>query len=303
MLVQSGIASQLYGQYPVSANNGPFHSQRYPTLQLHFPVTLGAVQSVTLSVASPRMSSKGTAAQRYMVIFDWDDTLFPTTMLYGEPQKKLTASEMHSLGKSVYELLAKYMKEFGAENVFIVTNGSKSWVLDSLKMISQQYKETCDGSDDDYFAAIYNTLISAHSIPILSASDEYKSRYPQQPTLWKTLTLKRVVKHHFGLYSSRSNNIYCIISIGDSEDEFKASFEAKQMISTMNRLNRTNNIVRLHRIKLKPEPTVKVMLSQIALLMKESDVLKAGTGSITIQYDVEKDLKEGPIKDPLRSNV
>ena len=103
-------------------------------------------------------------------------------------------------------------------------------------------------------------------------------------TLWKTLTFKSIVKRHFDLYSSSNNNIYCIVSIGDSDDEFEASFEAKQMISTMNRLNRTNNIARLHRIKLKAEPTLKVMLNQIALLMEDSEVLKKEKGSIDIQY-------------------
>ena len=99
---------------------------------------------------------------------------------------------------------------------------------------------------------------------------------------------KSIVKAHFNLYSSSDNNIYCIISIGDSEDEFKASFEAKQMISTMNRLNRNNNIARLHRIKLKEEPTINEMVNQIASLMKEAEVLQKEKGSITIRHLQER---------------
>ena len=60
----------------------------------------------------------------------------------------------------------------GAENVFVVTNGSESWDLHSLRMISQRHQACFDGADDaevrgdDYSAAIYNTLISPNSIPV-----------------------------------------------------------------------------------------------------------------------------------------
>jgi len=238
------------------------------------------------------------AKQKCIVIFDWDDTLFPTTTIVFNDNKGVSAGKLRELGEAVYNLLAKYLKTFGAQNVFIVTNGSKSWVLHSLKMISQRYQACFDGTDDekgrseDYFAAIYNTLISSNSIPVVSAQDEYKYRYPQQPTLWKTLAFKSIVKAYFNLYSSSDNNIYCIISIGDSEDEFKASFEAKQMISTMNRLNRNNNIARLHRIKLKEEPTINEMVNQMASLMKEAEVLQKEKGSITIRYLQDKTLRK-----------
>ena len=56
------------------------------------------------------------------------------------------------------------------------------------------------------------------------------------------------------------------------------------MVSTLNRLNRNNNIVRLHRIKLKEEPTIKEMVNQNASLMKEVDVLLTEEGSMSIQY-------------------
>merc|ERR1711920_200274 len=111
------------------------------------------------------------------------------------------------------------------------------------------------------------------AIRIVSARDQYSDCSPQHPKLWKTLAFKKIVKDHFNLYSSSDHNIYTIISIGDSEDEYVASYEAKQMILTMNQLNRTQNNVRLHRVKLMEEPTVEEMLGQIALLMGETALL------------------------------
>ena len=152
-----------------------------------------SMQPTGLTVAPPMQSvgfsnkaesRQSAAKQKCIVIFDWDDTLFPTTTIVFNDNKVVSASKLRELGEAVYNLLAKYLKTFGAENVFIVTNGSKSWVLHSLKMISKQYQE-CFGVDEekgrseDYFAAIYNTLISSNSIPVVSAQDEYKYRYPQ----------------------------------------------------------------------------------------------------------------------------
>ena len=95
------------------------------------------------------------------------------------------------------------------------------------------------------------------------------------------------MKEHFDLYSGSNDNIYCIVSIGDSDDEYVASQEAKQMVSTLNRLNRSNNIVRLHRIKLKENPTINEMVNQITSLMKEVDVLLNERGSTSTQYGVK----------------
>ncbi len=112
--------------------------------------------------------------------------------------------------------------------------------------------------------------------------------FPQgPPTLWKALVFKSIVKKHFNLHSASNDNIYSIISIGDSEHEFKASLEAMQMILNHNQLNRNNNIVRLHRIKLQERPTINEMVNQTASLMKEADILAQEEGSILYyQYSI-----------------
>ena len=96
--------------------------------------------------------------------------------------------------------------------------------------------------------------------------------------------------------SSSNDNIYTIISIGDSHDEYTAAEETKQMISTMNRLNRNNNIVRCHRIKLQDEPTIKVMMKQFASLMDDVEMLKTERGSMSIQYAHKPDIKQTDTK-------
>ena len=96
----------------------------------------------------------------------------------------LSVDHIHALGKSAYNVLTEYIQTFGAEQLFIVTNGSKHWVLDSLKQISQKYQAFFDNDDEDercgedYFAAIYNSLI-AREISTVSAQYQYAGRFPQ----------------------------------------------------------------------------------------------------------------------------
>merc|ERR1719242_2295301 len=247
--------------------------------------------------------SRTTVTQKTIVIFDWDDTLFPTTSVVCKQEKHITVGDLQSLGHSIYKMLGKYIETFGANNIFIVTNGSSNWVLESLKEMSRVYQVSFEGIDDqnergkDYWAAIYNSLISL-KLRIVSAKALYSQDHHQQPTLWKTLVFKSIVKEHFNLYSGSDNNIYSIISIGDSEDEYVASHEAKQMISTMNRLNRNNNIARLHRIKLKEEPTIAEMVNQVASLMKEADTLLDEPGSVTIRYLQQDTPSTSPVTTP-----
>jgi len=264
---------------------------------------------MTVYVACPPMSAVQLQPIRYgvfslapikhrrMVIFDWDDTLFPTTTwtVRTKLKKSATLPALHRVGKAVYDVLAHYLKLFGAKNVRVVTNGTKSWVLSSLKQCSRRYRKLCARShqnvndekidaDADYFAAIYNSFISL-DILVSSARDLHGKAFPKHGSTWKMRAFKSIAKRHFNLFSSSDNNVYSIVSIGDSEDEFVASFEAKLMLETQNRLNRNNNVVRLHRVKLKDRPRVQDILSQIAMLMVEAAALLHAQQSVTIQCD------------------
>ena len=166
---------------------GPVHSRTAPGVPL-LPVASNQWKRYPLAVSASFDNIRAAKRVKHLVIFDWDDTLFPTTAFSLNEGKDIKAIDLLHLGLSIYKLLEKYIDIFGTENLCIVTNGKKSWVLDSLKLLSDLYQACFDGIDDeteqkekgqDYFAAIYNTLISSHSIPIVSAQDEFANRYPQ----------------------------------------------------------------------------------------------------------------------------
>jgi len=191
----------------------------------------------------------------------------------------------------MYELLRAYISRFGAKNIFIVTNGTSSWVLDSLKEMSRIYKDSFDalpgGADPlrgkDFFAAIFNSFVSLR-IPLLSARSVYSERHPRRSTLWKKLMFRSIVKNHFNLLPGRESGLYVIISIGDSKDEFEAALDAKRMLVTQNRMNCNGNVVRLHRIKSMEKPVIAQMVRQNAALIEEAAVLSTARRSVTIHH-------------------
>lgn len=226
-----------------------------------------------------------------------------------EAKSNVTAEDLHKFGKAAYEVLEEYMQVFGHHNIFIVTNGAAQWVVKSLQDLSELFQQKVaeskkskistskngenqnqngnqneNGILEDYFAAIYNSFIDL-GIHLISAQALHSGQYPQQTTLWKTMVFKKIVKEHFNLKSARDDVIQSIVSIGDSETEFVASYEAKCLVDTRNRLNCTNNISRLHRIKLRARPTLNDMLEQFAFLKEHAVVIYEETGSSTIRYE------------------
>jgi len=294
-----------------------FHASRsYPMNPMNIapvnPAPLYPFAPVRMGMSAARAVRAVSSAapvwkHQRVVIFDWDDTLFPTSAWISTERKgsKLNESadlaSLRRVGRAVYDLLAYYLKLFGAKNVRVVTNGTKSWVLKSLQQCSRRYRELCaenseNGEDEkdekcadtdadaDYWAAIFNSFESL-DILVSSARDMHGQKFPQHGASWKMRTFKSIAKRHFNLFSSSDNNVYSMVSIGDSEDEFVASFETKRMLETQNLLNRNNNVVRLHRVKLKKHPRIEDILSQIAMLTVEAEALLHAEEPITIRCD------------------
>jgi len=275
---------------PVNLTN-PFNAayRPYPRSK-----TAGRVRAARGRKRACHLPARSASAQT-VVIFDWDDTLFPTSAVVHQKQSEVTIGDLYTLGKSVYELLRTYISTFGAQNIFIVTNGTEHWILDSLKELSRMYKDSFDALPGDstqkmrrkdFFAAIYNSFVSLR-IPLLSARSVYSDRHPQQFSLWKALMFKSIVKSHFKrhLCSGREGDSFVIISIGDSRDEFEAALEAKRMLIAQNRLNCSDNAVRLHRVKLMEKPAIEEMVKQHAALKRAASVLNTARESIAIHHE------------------
>ena len=238
------------------------------------------------SPVSPSLPNMIKENKKYnLVILDWDDTCFPTTTVVTD-KINLTINEIDKFGKCLYELFSILINIYGDNNIYIITNAKKEWVFDSLREISQKYQLLTNNDPNNYFAAIYNSLLTLN-INIISANDLYHKKYPQQPLLWKIKAFKLITINHFkklNKINKYENCQYVILSIGDSEDEFTASLEAKFILKKQIKQNPYNKSeILLHRIKLRDDPTIKQMMQQMMFLKLNAKIIENNKENITLR--------------------
>lgn len=175
-----------------------------------------------------------------LIIFDWDDTLFPTSWIV---QNNINLTDKNIQNKYIilftrldtllHQLLTTAMKH---GKVIIVTNAVKKWIEISLNMLPNTKK-----------------LIQSN-IEIISARDIYQEKYPDQLSLWKKLVFYNYVLNHF-----KAHPLQNIISIGDAEHEFNALVD----------LYNAHSVVKkriLKTVRLIKDPNFETLLDQLNVL-------------------------------------
>jgi hypothetical protein len=129
---------------------------------------------------------------KHVFIFDFDDTIFPSTWL--KNNKSVDMVLMKELEKYLINTFTILM-EFG--HVAIVTNASKEWIDSKMKFYFKDFNK------------IYEKLI------VLSCRDLYSKLYPKEYTKWKILTFA----HFMNFINLEKDCNYKILSFGDSNQE------------------------------------------------------------------------------------
>ena len=202
-------------------------------------------------------------AHKDLVIFDWDDTIFPSTVLV-KRRETVSGSDWARFGETALVLLTTFIERFGAENIYIVTNGTAQWVQHSLKMLSKT------PSISSRMKQLFSVKLSGR---VISARDLYEKMYPSQPALWKTLVFTKIATAHFGVDVNQSGTI---ISIGDGMDEFIASIESQKWLHAQYGMKRVNLI----RVLLEQSPSTDLMLMQFGVLTQMISIF-VGDGAKT----------------------
>mmetsp|Transcript_29651 Transcript_29651/g.84714 ORF Transcript_29651/g.84714 Transcript_29651/m.84714 type:complete len:302 (-) Transcript_29651:59-964(-) len=164
------------------------------------------------SPREPESEPEGAGArprQKTVTIFDWDDTLFPTTWLreqglLGEQAAVTPAHDarLEALARLVAATLEAAKTRGG---VAIVTNAEQGWVEMSCEEAMPSLQPHLAG------------------VRVISASSRHKRRCPSAPTAWKCLAFAELVAEFYGSSGqSDATPRRNIISVGDSEHEMKA---------------------------------------------------------------------------------
>lgn len=135
-----------------------------------------------------------------LVIYDWDDTIFPTSWFTkNNVLDKLVANNTSiyflGLDKLVYTLLSETIK---TSRVIIITNATMSWFNLSAKILPKT----------QYFIKNY--------VPVFSARDMYQNTYPTEVKMWKKILFRDVIDKYYDKHLYHN-----IVSMGDNDYELE----------------------------------------------------------------------------------
>mmetsp|Transcript_8857 Transcript_8857/g.9970 ORF Transcript_8857/g.9970 Transcript_8857/m.9970 type:complete len:334 (+) Transcript_8857:34-1035(+) len=188
-----------------------------------------------------------------LIIFDWDDTILPTSYLCYIGLEKVTpaiARKLEMLDRSVVKLLSKAAK---VGKVCIVTNAMESWVETSSKM----------------YLPLTCKLLEGKDIPIVSARAEYGEMYPDDPKRWKADTFLDIAR---SFDTTILTNILCF---GDSEIEMEAA----------SNMSKSFKQAVLKTVKFKQSPQVEELTKQIEVILGKFDQIFTTLKTLTIKLE------------------
>lgn len=193
-------------------------------------------------------------------IFDWDDTLLPTSYLamntyFSQPENPMPLEIKEIFSKMEFAIMRILTLAIQQGDTYIITNGAPGWVEYATNM---------------YYPCLGNTL---KNVTIISARGLFEKKYPDNQRMWKIATFKEVRK----CYPDIITNIMCI---GDSFLEIEA---AKHMALEFKEAFLKN-------IKMKERPRPEHITKQLMLICDNFTNLYGSAKNLFISF--EKKIKD-----------
>jgi len=154
-----------------------------------------------------------------VVIFDFDDTLFPTsvfTRLVSQVghdtlrESDTWAEMMRTVDSASADVLSGFQELIASSDnpdrpIYVVSNASQSWINDALS---------------DWMPKTRN-IMSTRFCQCVSARDRYASYAPNNTVYWKVRSFESILPDHDPLRPSANGRH--VISIGDGDAEWEAA--------------------------------------------------------------------------------
>eukprot|EP01083_Nonionella_stella_P316139 1144754_1 len=211
-----------------------------------------------------------------LIVFDWDDTLFPTSKSKQmSAQQKVSLSDvdhtqMNELSCCIYTVLSSFIGKYGAHNICIVSASEKGWIKQSLSMVANIGR----------FADICNLLFVKHKIEMIHPLKRDLPFVTDTHVFdWKYRVF-RILLRDSHLTNDCSSTVNTLVSFGDSPHEYKAAKHAARLFRN----------VLVHRVQLLCKPSLTDMIDHMELLrnfMMMSDVTQAKDISIDCNSELK----------------
>lgn len=159
-----------------------------------------------------------------IVIFDWDDTLFPSVLHRDNESKISDNSDNCAIDDQIVFILSTILED--KNNLFfIITNSEHGWIeFSSQKYLPRTHQWLNENAiilqNTTNVTNVTNVKDESNKLKILSAYSFYKDIHPDNQILWKIQAFRKVVQDC--LNSTNSTNlsqITQIIAIGDGVQE------------------------------------------------------------------------------------
>lgn len=162
-----------------------------------------------------------------LVVFDYDDTLFPTT--YMQHHQDLNQRDLQVLDRMIVQLM--HTIKLAKHTIIIISNGSLEWINDSVST----------------FLPNFNKFIKSNNIRIISARDIYeKSHVPYEN--WKKYTMISTC------ILPEYSDIQGLIGLGDNLIDQNAVRDAGNVIGK-----------KVHFLKFEPKMSLEALTQTISL--------------------------------------
>ena len=193
-----------------------------------------------------------------LIIFDWDDTLLPTSFLAPrgifEENSLLNDKDQNKINKlqdSVQKLLLLAVSK---SDVYIITNSGDGWVEFSAKK---------------YYPKIMDIL---GKIEVISAREVYEKKFPEDSKRWKVESFLNLKKR---LNDELIANIICL---GDSIFEMEAGrILASRFIHAV-----------IKTIKFREKPKPEELNKQLNLVLNQFDSIFTSSKNLTVRVEKKR---------------
>lgn len=195
-----------------------------------------------------------------LVIYDWDDTIFPTSWftknnVLDELVANNTSFYFLELDKLAHLLLSETIKN---SRVIIITNASMSWFNLSAKILPKT---------KDFIKNYVN---------VFSARDMYQNTYPTEVKMWKRVLFKNVIDKYYDKHLYRN-----IVSVGDNDYELEPirdRYDGHAYIK--NKLLKT--------VKFKKSPTNVDVINQLKIILINIDKILSEKNHLDLKFITAK---------------
>lgn len=189
---------------------------------------------------------------RQIIIFDWDDTLFPTEYFK-------TRMEMLHNHELIPPEINLNLRTIASNIIKVITNAKLCGNVSIISNATIEWLQLC-------IDVIPEIIPLLETINIISAQDSFKqlsNDTSNDPEKWKVWTFYHYIDYTIKIYEQLSkNNYYNILSIGDSIQERNAL-----KINTSIFKKNYPDFIFSKTIKLIEKPTFKIIIDQLLYII------------------------------------